>query len=121
VRAEIKYLHSPDVEPDLETYRPDDPEDVGLLVQVIVGAAGEPGEESFDVMVCTPRWLDREARRFGPLIGRHYLVVARYDFAEIRAFITKVVDAENAPTWRELAERLGRFGHWEFEDYQPNG
>lgn len=62
MRAAIKAFHSPDVDPDpdLDHFTPADDADVGILVQLLVGPAGEQGEESFDVVVCTPRWLERE-------------------------------------------------------------
>lgn len=116
MKATVRHLHSPDA--DLETFSPEDPEDVGLLVQVIAGPADGPGEESFDIVVCTPAWLDRQVRRSGPLLGRHHLVVARWDGDEVRRFVTRLVEAEHAADWPALAERLGRYGHWEFEDYQ---
>lgn len=117
MRAVVRYLHSPDA--DLETYVPEAPEDVGLLIQVIAGPADGPGEESFDVVLRTSRRLAREATEVGPLIGRHYLVVDRYDFAEIRRFLVDAVESAEAPTWSELGERIGRIGKWEFEDYVP--
>jgi Immunity protein 8 len=116
MKAAVRRLHSPDA--DLSTFRPDDPDDVGILVQVIAGPDGGPGEESFDVMVCTPRWLERRVRADGPLVGRHHLVVASYDGAEVTRFLTAAVEAEHAPTWNDLAARLGRIGMWEFEDYR---
>lgn len=118
MRARVRYLHSPDF--DLETFTPDDPEDVGLLIQVIAGPADGPGDESFDVVVRTPRYLARETRDRGPLMGRHYLVVDRYDFGQIRRFLIGAVESEEASTWKDLGERLGRIGKWEFEDYVPS-
>jgi len=56
--AEIKRLHSPDVY-DLATFAPDDPEDFGFLLQIMAGTLGSEGEESFNVVVCTPRWVSR--------------------------------------------------------------
>jgi hypothetical protein len=117
MKAKIKSFHSPDV--DLATFWPDDPEDVGFLLQVLAGPADSPAEESFDLMVVTPRRLGRETRENGPLIGRHHLIVHRYDWGEIRAFLTRLFEAEIAPTWEELGTRLGRIGYWEFEDYTP--
>jgi hypothetical protein len=117
VRAVVRRFHSPDA--DLDRYVPDDPEDVGLLVQLMVGPAGKPGEESFDLVVCTPRRLDRWVREDGPLIGRHHLVVERGDAARIRLFLTEAVESEEALTWPELATKIGRIGKWEFEDYRP--
>ena len=116
MRAVVHRFHSPDA--DLDRYVLDDPEDVGLLVQMMVAPAGKAGEESFDVVVCTPRWLDRRAREEGPLIGRHHLVIERWDAARIQLYLTEAVESEEAPTWPELAAKIGRFGKWEFEDYR---
>lgn len=117
MRATVHRLHSPDV--DLDAYSPQDPADVGVLVQIMAGPEGRPGEESFDLIVCTPRWLERAVQRDGPTVGRHHLLIARWDAGEVRSFLTAAVQAEQAPTWQELAARIGRIGRWEFEDYQP--
>jgi len=87
-----------------------------LLVQMMVGPAGQAGEESFEVLVCTPRWLDRRVREDGPLIGRHHLVIERWDAARIQLCLTAAVESEEAPTWPDLATRVGWIGKWEFED-----
>ncbi|HEV2885883.1 MAG TPA: immunity 8 family protein [Jatrophihabitans sp.] len=117
MRAVIRRLHSPDA--DLDTYLPIDPTDVGVLVQIMAGPEGKPGEESFDVVVCTARWLDRWVAEHGPLVGRHHLIIERWDLARIRRYLTQAVESEEAATWGELAVRIGRIGKWEFEDYQP--
>jgi hypothetical protein len=101
MRATVHRFHSPDV--DLYTFSPGDPEDVGLLVQIMAGPAGGPGEESFDVVVCTPRWLARWTREHGPLMGLYHLVVERYDFRQVRRYLTEAVEKLDAPSWRELA------------------
>jgi hypothetical protein len=53
VIAKIRYLHSPDIDPD--SYVPDDPTRFMFLIQMIAGPDGGPGEESFDFTVCPPR------------------------------------------------------------------
>lgn len=117
MRAVVRRLHSPDV--DLDSYSPEDPAEVGVLVQVIVGPRDGLGEESFDVIVCTPQWLSRTVRLDGPVIGRHHLIVERWNLARIQAFLTKAVEAEHASNWEELGTRIGRLGRWEFDDYRP--
>jgi Immunity protein 8 len=115
MRARVHHLHSPDA--DLDSFVPADPGHVGILVQIMAGPADGPGTESFDVIVCTPSWLGDEARRSGPTIGRHHLIVDRFDTDQIRTYLTKVVEAEQGTSWETLAERIGRIGKWEFEDY----
>lgn len=117
MRAVVRELRSPDVE--FDEHVPDDPEDVGVLVQIMAGPVSGPGEESFDVMVCTPRWLERRVRETGPVIGRHHLVVESWDAGGIRRYLTGAVESVEGDTWTELAEKIGRVGMWEFEDYRP--
>jgi hypothetical protein len=117
MKATVRSMFSPDA--DLATFSPADPGDVSVLVQVIVGPQGGPGEESLDVFVCTPRWVARRVHEVGPVIGRHHLIVERWDYSAIRTFLRDVIESEEAPSWPELGERLSRIGKWEFEDYQP--
>lgn len=121
MRASLKYLHSPDIE-DLDCYVPPDPSSFGFLLQAMFGAEGGPGEESFDMIVCTPAWLQIELTKFaGILSGRHYLFVERYNINQIRQYLTNYAKQCEGKTWREVAEKLARFGKWEFEDYRPVG
>lgn len=114
MNAKILHFISPDV--DLARYVSSTPEDEGIFLQMLVGPAGLPGEEAFGVFVCTPRYLMRWPYGEGPIIGRHILIVQSWNWQEISAFLTRVVESEDAPNWTELGERIGRVGSWEFED-----
>lgn len=116
MRAQIRSMRSPDA--DLENHVLDDAEDFGLLIEIDVGSVGEFGDDTFQVMVCTPKWLAAQVHEHGPLTGRHYVIVEKYHFPTIRDFLTSKIESEEAPTWDELAERIGRIGKWEFEDYR---
>ena len=118
MKAEIKKLFSLDVD-DLTQYIPDDPERFGLSLRLIAGPYSEPGEESFDLVVCTPRWIAENLGEEGTLIGRHHLIVDHYDYVQLRKFVEKYVNQCTGNTWHEVAEKLGRLGKWEFEDYRP--
>ncbi len=74
MRAEVRRFLSPDAD-DLLSYVPQVADDLSLLFQVFVGPVGERGEESFDITVCTPKWLSRAALS-GPVFGTHLLVVS---------------------------------------------
>lgn len=116
--ASLKRLHSPDVD-DLENYWPSDEACFGILVQAMFGPEGTDGEESFDIIVCNPGWLERETAKHGIVIGRHHLVVGSYDFKAIRDFLSSYGRRCEGQTWQEVAALLSRIGHWEFEDYAP--
>ena len=117
MKAELRALHSPDLA-DLEHGSPPDPADFGILVQAMIGPEDEEGEESFDILVCTPSWLANEVPTDGHLWGRHYLFVTRYDFAAIESAVRKLCDSAEGPDWSAVAAVLARYGAWEFENYQ---
>jgi hypothetical protein len=118
ISAQLRRLHSPDV-PDLAAYAPTDGHSFGFLLQIIAGPSAEDGEESFDVTVCTPSWLSEKLGPMDILIGRHFLIVHRYDYQRLEQFLIDYCEKCRADSWAEVAEQLGRLGKWEFEDYRP--
>ena len=116
MRAQIKRLHTPDVDA-LAAFIPDRDDEFSLLVQVIVGPEGAEGEESFDIEIVTPKELTRRIAQTGPICGRHYLIVNRFDSGQIQRWIEKAVSSCTGRDWGEIASKLARIGHGEFEDY----
>src|ERR1044072_5140875 len=119
MKPEIKALYSFDVE-DLETYKPPDPASFAFHLRLIAGPQSEPGEESFDMKVCTPNWLLENHGTEEVIIGRHLLIVMEYDYQRIVNRINEFADTCTGDTWTEVAEKLSRLGYWEFEDYTEN-
>jgi len=113
----LKRLHSPDVF-DLKLFSPADPSCFSFLLQAMFGIEGDDGEESFDVVVCTPFWLAREVERKGTVDGRHHLIVRTFDLDLIRSFLIGYAKTCTGKTWQEVAIKLSRLGKWEFEDYK---
>lgn len=113
-------LRSLELDPDPSTL-PGDPAEFSLLARLVVGPSDSPGEETFDVTVCTPEWLAAAARRVGGIYNaRHHLVVNFEDFDQraLRAWLAARVQEVEAATWPGIGDQLGRLGHWEFEDYR---
>lgn len=116
MRAAIRWLGNLDID-DLETWYPEG-ESWVLGLRILAGPDDGPGEESFDVTICSPAWLSQRVRREGVVDGRHHLVVERFDWPSLRSYIERYVAQCEAGTWREIAGKLARLGHWEFEDYR---
>lgn len=98
-----------------------EPAEFSLLVRMIVGPLDAPGEESFDVTVCSPEWLALACRRVGGIYDvRHHVVVNVDEFDEraLVAWLSARVQEVEAETWSAVGDRLGRLAHWEFEDYR---
>lgn len=116
MRAQLKRIHSPDAH-DLMAFKPNDPDCFGLLLQLMVGPEGEDSEESFDVVLCSPKWL-QSACIEAPLPGRHYLFQQSYDYVKVLEFVRAYCSACEGNTWQEIACLVGRLAKWEFEDYR---
>ena len=117
MKAEIKRLHSPDVD-DLITYKPNNEKDFGFLLQMMVGPKGQEGEESFDMTVCTPQWLLSNCSDEKIIFGRDYLIVFDYNYQDVFNKLTEFVETIEGNTWDELAQHLSKIGRWEFENYK---
>jgi hypothetical protein len=115
IRATLRLLHSPDADP-LEDFRPDGP--FGIPVQAIIGPADGPGGESFDFMLCTPEWFGSNMKD-DVLIGRHHLFVKQFSYTRLENFVRDYCTRCEGNSWRDVAEKLSRLGHWEFDGYSP--
>jgi len=117
VMPELRSLHSADL--DLQRDAPADTTNFGIPVQAMIGSRGEDGEESFEFMVCSLNWLARELSQRGYVLGRHYLFVEHWDFKLVWNVINKLCTSTSGESWEEVAQKLSRWGYWEFEDYRP--
>ena len=118
MRAELKSLHSPDI--DLESFVPIDPSCFGFLLQAMIGPEGQDGAESFDIQICTPKWLlDRHDRNLCPSVvfGMHKMIVFSYDLRQIHGAIQHYCNRCVGEDWQFIVGKLARIGAWEFEDY----
>jgi hypothetical protein len=107
--------------PDIEFGQLFDPANTLQLAEVYVGALGEPGEEQYQVTVCTPAALADLLAKQPFVIGRHWLFVAEFSAPAVEATLRKLIGNVEAPSRAELAEKVGRFGLWEFEGYRMSG
>lgn len=117
MKAEIKAVLSPDVD-DLSHFSPDDPEIFGFSMQLLIGPTQAEGEESFDMMICTPKWLLETFPKDRILLGVHHLIVFEYNYQALMKYLNHYVETLDGETWTELAQKLTRLGAWEFENYQ---
>ena len=104
---------------DASKFTPGDSKYFSLWLRLQVGPSDGEGSESFDVLVCSPGWLACQCERDGFVIGRHHFVVNQYRFDFIRDKLIKYIGHCSGENWPEIAGKVARIGHWEFEDYVP--
>jgi hypothetical protein len=116
MRAELKWLHSPDAD-DLRSFVPPDPERFMLLVQAMVGPEEDDASESFDIIVCSGSWM-REQVEQGPLIGLYHIIMAKFDYDALVRLVGDFCRRCEGRTWQDVAAKVSRLGRWEFDDYR---
>lgn len=101
-----------------DAYHPADEECFGRWLTVLVGPENEEGGHLYQVLACTPEWIQREFLHTGAVWGRHMLIVSRYDQGRIRRELDHYVEGCTGDNFWEIAQKVARIGAWEFEDYQ---
>lgn len=116
IYPELKSILCPDI-PDLSKYSPEDSENFGFVLQLLIGPKNQEGAEAFQVTVCTPTWLSKSFNKDDIVIGRHHLILFEYNYERLLNRINKYLQQCMDETWEQVAIKVGRFGLWEFEDY----
>ncbi len=80
MQVELRYLHTPDVVDDLSVYAPQENDNFSILIEMVVGPKGKDGEEVFDFILCTPKWLMNKHGKEDIIWGRHYIIVFEYNY-----------------------------------------
>jgi hypothetical protein len=63
------------------------------------------GEESFDIFVCTPKWLIERYKAVDVPLGLHKIIVFEYDHRRLREFIEKFLMRARVRTGTKSQER----------------
>ncbi len=85
----------------------------------MIGPNDQDGAECFDMLVCTPIWLQGELATNKVLSGRGMIIVEKYNYDQIVIYLEKLIATCNDNDWSQTALKLSRFSFWEYEDYQP--
>lgn len=115
----LKEIRSLELEDSLINYWPGEADNFGSWVRAMIGPEDQEGAESFDMLVCTPKWLQNELENNGPLLGRGTIIISEYNYDEIVNCIEKAISQCYADDWPGIAKKLSRISFWEFDDYQP--
>lgn len=118
MKVEIKSFISPDIL-DFKNFEPTDKESFSFLLEFIVGLKGEKGGDEFSIEVSTPKWLLENYKKEDVLFCRHRIIVFEYDINRIINEIENHFESVIGNSWEEIANKISRIAHWEFEDYTP--
>ena len=116
MKLEVQFLHCADVL-DLVSWKPEDPDDFYLFLEVSMGVVGEVGEEVFYFHVCSPGYLARNYAIDGYALGRHFVIMMRYNYDLLKQIMDGIAERASGSTWEEAIREIGKHGRWE-ADYE---
>lgn len=119
MKAKLKEMYSLELALPLESFWPEDANNFGLSVRLMIGVEDSPGAEAFDIVVCTPDWIQSQYADEKCVWGNYMLIVLEYDFSLIRKQIEDYIASCVGEDWLAIARKLSRIAAWEFDTYQP--
>lgn len=72
---------------------------------MLIGPQDSPGDETFQITVCTPQAITALLDRDGVVVGHHLLLVSDIDPAKIEAFLHDRLRRLDGNSWGDLARR----------------
>jgi len=94
-----------------------DSDNFNVSIQLFIGPEDEEGEESFEVNVCSPKWLLNNISEKEILFGKGLIISLDYNIERIIASVKKNISSFEGENWNEVAMKLSQIGYWEFENY----
>lgn len=103
-------MHSPDLatgsEPDSDAFE--------ILVQAEIGLRDDSGGDTFSFVVASPRALTGRDSRW----GRGHLLMDTFSWRAVEDALRKLISSTPGKDWNDIAMKLSRELHWEFENYR---
>jgi hypothetical protein len=101
--------------PNFRTWEPNDPGDIVEELTLKIGPKGKNEANSFTILVATPTGLGRLPAVDGIVAMRPLLVMDRYDFELLWAWLQQTVEECQADTWLSCVRELRVYFAWEHE------
>jgi hypothetical protein len=127
IRADLKLILAFDVDhgsvDDVASYRPKDENRFAVQLSLLVGTPENDFGDTFEIIVCSPRWLLENldahwpAYRLGSgavLPGRDLWLMKHWDYDRVKQSVNQILGSVTAETWDDLANWLGRHLSWEY-------
>lgn len=103
---------------NLRAYKPENIGDFAEMLTFEIGPKNAPGTDAFSIRVASPAGLDGLSAHDGILATRPLLVMRRYDFDDLWAWVERTVKQCEAENWPGCIENLRRYFDWEYAGYK---
>lgn len=105
--------------PNIRTWEPEDPSDIVEDLTLHIGARGGKGTEMFTLRIATPAGLSKLCAKDGIVATRPLLVIDRFDFHSLWAWLERTVKSCEGETWLDCVHELRVYFMWEYEGLTP--
>ncbi len=110
----------------IESYEPSDPTDFCVSVQAFIGPGDSDPSDSFDFVVCSPKWLlanfhllrdpDDDVTPPSLVVTQGIWIMESWSSQDIESNIRRLCEVVSpGPDWGSVADRLGRWMPWEYD------
>ena len=118
MKAILKEIYSLEIDIELSKYIPEEMDFFEIVIRLMIGPKNEDGADSFDITVCSAKWISEKCQYGNQVWGKSLLIVDKYDYIEILNSIESKINTLSEESWSKLAIELSRFFEWEFESYR---
>lgn len=103
----------------IEDWQPTDPTDVNYLLCLHIGPEGGQGSDLFYVHVLSEA-VALQLAIDGVARHKKAIVIQHYAWSTVMSDVTQILDKVEGTSWTEIAQKLGQWLDWEFENYCPD-
>jgi len=119
MRAELRALDTADAEGgDLRAFRPEDGEHFTLAVTAFHWPGERPRRRAISIHCLLSELVGRGATPEALCVSAAQLPLDRWDPELVERAIGDLCRRTEGENWHDIAVKLARYGHWEFEDYR---
>lgn len=116
MKAQLKNIDTSDI--NIDTYYPEDEKCFGFYIEAIIGPDSEKGGDIFGFQICSPKWLLLKHSETDVIFCHNMIIVFEYDFNTIKQKISDLCNKTAGENWNDIAQKIAKFGAWEYENYQ---
>ncbi|MCL9677371.1 immunity 8 family protein [Acinetobacter sp. ACZLY 512] len=113
----LKEIYSLEIDESLENYIPEEEDNFEIVVRLMIGSEDNDSADSYDITICTPKWIQARCDYENIIWGKNLLIVCKYDYSMILNGIKDKIYHIQGNKWHDIAIQISRLAEWEYEGY----
>lgn len=114
MKARIKRIICADIE-NLDSWRPADPDDVAIPIEMEIGPDDDDGADLFQALVANKTGFRRYRQAVPGPVACPRLFVLRFDWPAVKQRIESIVEECSGPDWPSIVRQWRTYFLWEYD------